>query len=448
MFMNQSKKNRKFILSCALIVILSISANCQGNQGIASVSQSDSLSLKSLIAEVISTHPTVKAAEEALRNADARIGLAKTGYYPVVDAGANFSNIGPVTKFTISDMGTFQLYPENNYSAAVNYRQVIYDFGRTRTNIDIENEGRIIVEKTLDQVKQQMALATINNFYTLAYLQHAIKIQDEQLSTLQEHLNYIETLKSTGSATDYQVLSTKVRISTAESQKSDLIAALAIQQAYLCSLTGKSDWIPVVKEELDTPAPIATGDSLLNFAYNNRDEMAINREKAVLAELKYKLIKTLDKPIINFVASGGAKNGYLPDLNQLKANYAAGVGISVPIFDGRKTKYNLLQAKSAINSLNFEDEGNRRRITSDITEAKEYAFSAMQKEQQFKLQLDQAQEAYSLAEISFRSGTITNLELLDANTAVSESRLMLLKARIDYAVSIYRLKTALGERLY
>ena len=446
--MNQSKENRKLILSGALIVIFSISANCQENNGTASALQSDSLSLKSLIAEVISTHPTVKAAGEALKNADARIGLARTGYYPVIDAGANFSNIGPVMKITIPDLGTFQLYPANNYSAAVNYRQVIYDFGRTRTNVDVENEGRIIVEKTLDQVKQQMALATINNFYTLVYLQHAIKIKDEQLSTLREHLNYIETLKSTGSATDYQVLSTKVRISTAESQKSDLIAALAIQQAYLCSLTGKSDWIPVVKEELDVPAPIAEGDSLLNYAYNNRDEMAINREKVVLAELKYKLVKTLDRPIINFVASGGAKNGYLPQLGQLKANYAAGVGISVPIFDGRKTKYNLLQAKSAINSLNFEDEGNRRRITSDITEAQEYILSAIQKEQQFKLQLDQAREAYSLAETSFRSGAITNLELLDANTAVSESRLMLLKSRIDYAVSIYRLKTALGERLY
>ncbi|MGB8359475.1 MAG: TolC family protein, partial [Bacteroidales bacterium] len=232
--MNQSKENRKLILSGALIVIFSISANCQENNGTASVLQSDSLSLKSLIAEVISTHPTVKAAGEALKNADARIGLARTGYYPVIDAGANFSNIGPVMKITIPDLGTFQLYPANNYSAAVNYRQVVYDFGRTRTNIDVENEGRIIVEKTLDQVKQQMALATINNFYTLVYLQHAIKIKDEQLSTLREHLNYIETLKSTGSATDYQVLSTKVRISTAESQKSDLIAALAIQQAYLC----------------------------------------------------------------------------------------------------------------------------------------------------------------------------------------------------------------------
>jgi outer membrane protein len=446
--MNQSKKHRWTILSALLSLLFSINAICQDYHGTASVSQSDSLSLKSLIAEVISTHPTVKGAEEALKNADARIGLAKTGYYPVVDAGANFSTIGPVMKFTIPDMGTFQLYPENNYSATINYRQVIYDFGRTRTNIDIENEGKILSEKTLDQIRQKMAAATINNYYTLAFLQDAIKIKDEQLSTLQSHLKYIETLRSTGSATDYQVLSTKVKISTAESQKSDLIAALEIQRGYLCSLTGKTDMIPVVRKEISAPVPAATSDSLVSFAYNNRDEIEINRERSVIAGLKYDLIKTLDKPVINFVATGGAKNGYLPDLYQIRANYAVGVGISIPIFDGMKTRYNLLQAKSAINSLNFENEGTKRNIASEIREAEEYVISALQKEQQFKLQLEQAHKAYSLAETSFRSGTITNLELLDANTAVSESRLMLLKARIDYAVSIYRLKAALGERLY
>jgi outer membrane protein TolC len=221
----------------ALALIASLSANSQDNQGSVAVVKSDSLSLKSLIEEVISTHPTVKGAEEALKNADARIGAARAAYYPVVDANANYSNIGPVMKIYIPSMGTFQLYPENNYSATINFRQVIYDFGRTKTNIELENEGRIIGEKTLDQVRQKMAIATVNNFYTLAFLQHAIKIMDEQLATLQAHLKYIETLKSTGSATDYQVLSTKVKISTAESQKSDLVAALAIQQAYLCSLT-------------------------------------------------------------------------------------------------------------------------------------------------------------------------------------------------------------------
>ena len=39
----------------------------------------DSLSLKSVIQQVISTYPSVKIAEEAIRNADSRIGLAKTG---------------------------------------------------------------------------------------------------------------------------------------------------------------------------------------------------------------------------------------------------------------------------------------------------------------------------------------------------------------------------------
>ena len=446
--MNKLYKYGSYILSTALIVIFSLSANCQDKQGPMVASKSDSLSLKLVITEVISTHPTVKGAEEALRNADARIGLARTGYYPVVDAGASFSNIGPVMKFTIPSMGTFQLYPENNYSATINYRQLIYDFGRTRTNIEIENESKIISEKSLDQVRQKMALATINNFYTLAFLQHAIKIMDEQLVTLQAHLKYIEMLKSTGSATDYQVLSTKVKISTAESQKSDLVAALVIQQSYLCSLTGKNDQTPVVKEELDIPALMTSNDSLLNFAYRNRSEMAINHEKSVLAGLRYQLTKTLDKPVVNFFATGGAKNGYLPELAQLKLNNAVGVGISVPIFDGMKTKYNLQQVESSINSLNFENEGTRRTITSEVREAEEYVTSAKQKELQFRLQLEQAQEAYSLAETSFRSGIITNLELLDANTTVSQSMLMLLKARIDYAASIYRLKAALGERLY
>jgi outer membrane protein TolC len=64
----------------ALALIASLSANSQDNQGSVAVVKSDSLSLKSLIEEVISTHPTVKGAEEALKNADARIGAARAAY--------------------------------------------------------------------------------------------------------------------------------------------------------------------------------------------------------------------------------------------------------------------------------------------------------------------------------------------------------------------------------
>jgi outer membrane protein TolC len=362
---------------------------------------------------------------------------------------ANFANQGPVITFPIPDIGKVSLFTANSYSVAINYRQVVYDFGRTRQNIEIENESKLIGEQAFEQVKQKMALAAVNNFYNLTYLQEAVRIKDEELDALLSHLKYIETLKATGSATDYQILSTKVKISTVESQKVDLLAAKSIQQSWLNSLAGFDEKnIPVVREELKVKAPMVEGDSLLDFAFSNRDELIIGKERANLAGLKYDLVRSMNKPLVSFIASGGAKNGFIPDLRRIRPNYVIGAGISVPVFDGMKTRYNLLQAKSALNSIQYETDNQKKNITTEVIEAEEYLKSASQKVGQFELQLQQALKAYSLAETSFRSGVITNLELLDAGTSVSESRLMLLKSRIDYAASVYRLRAALGERIY
>lgn len=441
-----NKKNTKHFLTL-FITILFFNALLNG-QSIQKTSP-DSLTLKVIIARAVESHPSISIAEEALNSADARISLARTGYYPEIDANANFSNLGPVTKLNIPDMGSFQLYPENNYSAAVNYRQVIYNFGRTRQNIEIEKEGKTIGEQALEQVKQRISLLAVNNYYTLAYLQSALMIKDEQLNALNDHLNQVTKMMETGSATEYQVLTTRVRISAVESQKVDLQAALEAQQAFLNSLLGNDEIsVPVVKDDLEAELSDLPGDSLFSYAMKNRNEILINEERTSLAELRYDLMKLQNKPLLSFVATGGAKNGYVPQLGELKPNYVVGLGLRVPIFDGMKNKYNLAQAKSAILSSTYETESTKRSVTNELKESQAYMNAAEKKIIQFGLQLEQAQKAYSLALTSFNSGVITNLDLLDANTAVSESRLMLLKAKIDYAASIYKFRAALGERLY
>jgi outer membrane protein len=409
----------------------------------------DSLSLKGVIQQVISTYPTVKIAEEAIRNADSRISLARTGYNPLVDMTASFANLGPVTKLNMPSFGTFQLYPGNNYSASVNLKQLVFDFGRTRQSIEIETEGKALGEQTLEQVKQKLSLYTVNNFYTLLYLQAAIKIKDEQLDALNEHLKYIEKVLATGSATEYQVMTTKVRISAVESQKVDLVATQKAQQAALNSLLGNDNSVgPVVRYELSMIIPVISADSVLAYAYRNRDEVLINEEKASLAELKYGMTKLQNKPMISFQASGGAKNGYIPYLNRLTPNYVVGLGLMIPLYDGMKNKYNLSQAQSVITTLSYEAEYTKRNISNEVYESVELMNAAYSKISQYELQLKQAQKAYSLAETSFKSGVITNLDLLDANTSVSESSLMLLKSKIDFTASVYKLKAALGERIY
>ena len=426
--------------------------NSQVSQS-STVSQAgDSLTLKSIIGDIIKNHPTVKGAEEALNAAEARIGMAKTGYLPNIDAAVNYSNIGPVIKITIPIPGfssSFQLYPQNNYSAAVNYKQTIYDFGRTKQNIQIENENRDLAVMTIEQVKQRMSMAAVNNFFTLSFLQEAIVIKDQELDNLNNHLRFVEKKQATGSATDFELLTTQVRITNAESQKVDLQTALKVQQAYLNSLLGLPETsTPVVKKELESAGPSLIQDSLLAYAYRNRDEVLMNQKKLTIAEMRYEIIKTLNKPYLGFMASGGAKNGYLPNLDQARMNYVVGVGLSVPIFDANKTKFNLQQSKVAINSINYESETTKRSVSSEVTQAEAYVTSASQKVKQFEMMLKQAEKAYSLAEVSFKAGTITNLDLLDSGTAVAQARLLLLKAKIDYAAGIYSLKAALGERLY
>jgi outer membrane protein len=446
--MRINHKNRSITVIISIIIFTSnIITGQPSENNIAK--PADSLSLKNVIERVVSTYPSVKVAEEALNSADARIGLAGTGYNPEFDLTASYANIGPVTKLTIPDMGTFQLYPENNYNASLNFRQLIYDFGRTKKNVLLENENKDISEQSLEQVKQKISLFAVSNFYTLAFLQAAIRIKDEQLDALKEHLSYVEKMVATGSSTEYQVLTTKVRISNVESQKVDLDAALTTQQATLNSLLGndKSE-DPIVKTELTVNVPVMPSDSIQSFAFRNRDEILINQKRTTAAELRYDMVNLQNKPMLNLQATGGAKNGYIPDLNQIRPNYVVGLGLRVPILDGMKTKYNRMQAKSAISSLTYESDYTKRNISNELSEAEAFMFSAGKKVSQYELQLSQALKAYALAETSFRSGTITNLDLLDANTSVSESRLLLLKARIDYAASVYRLKAAMGERLY
>jgi outer membrane protein TolC len=74
--------------------------------------------------------------------------------------------------------------------------------------------------------------------------------------------------------------------------------------------------------------------------------------------------------------------------------------------------------------------------------------ASLQKISQCALQVKQADEALELAKVSFSNGVITNLDLLDAETSAAESKLNLLKARSDYAVSLARLNISVGRQVY
>jgi outer membrane protein len=473
---NTTLKMTLHMLTKAFIIcILSINASGQEIKTENYIpSTNDSLTLNQLISKIIQNYPSIKEAEEALNAADAKIGLAKAGYLPYVDVSGSYSRIGPIPGIDLSNVfsgiyntfssqflkdpnappfnmkgGKIDMVPANNYSASLNYNQTIFDFGKTKKDIDVASENKHLVQMTIEQIKQKMSMTATATFYILLYIQESIKIKDEELKNLQSHLDYVQKKKESGSATQYEILTTQVRISNVESQKIDLETNWKVQLSIINSLLGQSEKTELhVKKELATKVPEVDNDSLVSYAISHRDEMKIVEEKSTVAELQYKLTKSQTNPTINLFGTAGEKNGYFPDLNKMNFNYAAGVSLRIPIFDATHKRNNLLLAKSNIQNYGYETEITRRNITNEVVESEANVLASQHKINQFKLQLDLAEKALSLAEINFKAGVITNLDMLDATTTVAESRLSLLKANIDYIASIYKLKTALGERLY
>ncbi len=409
----------------------------------------DSLRISDALKKVLDQHPTVQLSLEALKAADARISLAKSGYLPDVDISASYSHVGPVPSFDIPNIGHIQFMPADNYSASLNASQNIYDFGRTSNRIAAEKEGKLVTEQQVEVIRQALERRVISLYYSLVFTQEALKIKNQQIDNLQQHYNRVLKKQETGSATDYEVLSTQVKLSSAETQRTELESAFNIQMAIMNTLMGlpsETTWL--LSSGTSVPQVAVTQDSVLAAALRERAEIKAAEARESLMKIKIDLAHTENKPALRAFASAGWKDGYIPEINKLRGNYAAGLTLRIPLYDASRTKYNVLLAQSSLNASLFEKDMTSREITTEVVESYQREIAASQKVIQSEAQVAQAVRAFELANTSFAAGAITNLDLLDATTALSESRLILLKARIDRLVSYYGLELAAGKKLF
>lgn len=448
--MSNQQFNRTFpILFALLLMVSAVTYGQKPGRETSDFNTNDSLSLNRIIVQIVKTHPSVKQAQEVISTVETKIALAKSATMPTISGNGEYTRIGPTPSMTIPGLGTFQLAPGGNFTLGVNYEQTVWDFGKTKKNEALEAENKTLFKEQLEQIKQKLALLASNSFFSLIYLQEAINIKDEQIKILKEHLDFVEKKKQTGTATDYEILSTQVKISNAENQKYDLESMHRIQLSVLNALLGLPEETSLlVHEDLNSQLKFQSAQELIDSALIQREEMRIIQEKGTLAQLQYEATGNQNNPTFNTFASAGAKNGYVPNLNVVKLNYVAGVSLHIPLYDGGRQKNNLRLASSSIVMNNLEQENTRRNISSEVIEKQTNLLTAQKKIAHYELQLNQAQRALSLAEVSYKTGALTNLDLLDATTTVSDSKLQLLKSKVDYAIGIYSLKAAIGEKLY
>lgn len=429
---------KHFILVFALIGIVGLS-RAKGQSMAA-----DSLTLNQVIHNVLQNQPNLIEIKDQVDAAEARIRQAHVGYYPKVAANADYSHINPVPSFVFAGGGAVDIAPYNNYNFNVGIDQTIYDFGRTKANIALAQSQLLTTQDRSNVVKWTLSYYTVQVFYGVLFLEHSIKVENDQITTLKHDLELVKKRQESGTATNYDLLTTKVQIAAERNRKTDLQNEKNKQLIALRKLMG---WKQSRSLSISGDLSAADSSATLNYGAINmskRPDYQILKDKQNIYQKQYDLARTIELPSLDAGASAGFKDGYPKSLNTLYGNWDVGVNLRVPIFSGYISRYKQQEAKANMNSVEAEKEDLQRTVDSQVAAAHSDFNSAKEKLKTAKLQIKQAQEQIKLARIRYENGVITSQDLLDSETKLAQARLQRLEYIYQMTLSKYDLQKALG----
>lgn len=427
------------------IVILLSALTADACSGSASIP--DSLTVNEAVRMALASHPAVARARQEADAAHARIGISRTPYYPDVFLSGSYERISPVIEIDIPDEGGFKLYPGNNYDFHLGLRQALYDFGRTSTSVDLAQSRHRTAEDRVAQVESEIAYRTISVFNYILILRRSVSVLDEQIEALHQHADISRKMVLAGTATDFDVLTTQVRIATTENDRIDAANALATQEILFRQLTGLPPDQPVMlRGDFAAGSVVLDSDALVEEALRQRPEMAVSKGSESSATLQLQLSGLGDKPSLGLNFTSGFKTGYVPNVNTWKPNFTAGLQLRFPIFNGHRTRFEESEARAGLDAAKAATEDLKRRIVAEVSQAVSNASAALEKIRNTEILVRQAEEAVRMAESKYEAGVVTNLDLLDAQTTLTEAKLNHLRALYNYTVSLNALDKATGRK--
>jgi outer membrane protein TolC len=148
-----------------------------------------------------------------------------------------------------------------------------------------------------------------------------------------------------------------------------------------------------------------------------------------------------------FAGYGWHNDSFSTDLSQELHGWNVGAQMTWDIFDGFLTKGKVMQAKALQQKSKTELADTARRIELEVRTSYSTFIEAREVlESQEKVQ-EQAEESLRLAKARADAGSSTQLDVLDAETSLTQARSTKIQALRDYDVARARLERAIGQQM-
>jgi len=423
--------NKKIITILCLILVFG-----QNVPSAETIKTGDILNLNQCVEIALKNHPALGSAAGAIKQAESKVGQARSGYYPQVSLQSGYSRIGPAATSLRSD-------PYNSYSNTLNLNQTLFDFGKTSTAVDIQNLGRQSAEADFQDTTSILVLGVKEAYYSLLKAKKSKSVALETVNQFQQHFDVAQAFFETGKSSKIDVTSAEVNLTNARIQ---LISAQNALQIARVNLNKAMGVISAPEYDVVEDFHLEKGDisfpAALAQAYENRpDILSISLKKDAL-EKNIDLNKKGYLPVL----SGNAAYGYAGDDKSMDKSWNVGLALTFPLFTGLSTKYAVEEARANLDISRANEESLRQKIYLEVQSAWLNRQEAFERIEAGRIVVRQAQENVDLAQGRYATGVGSSIEITDAMIQLNNAKMIYIKAISDFSIAKANLEKAIGAK--
>lgn len=393
--------------------------------------------LEQCIAIALEKHPGINASAGAVKANESKVGQAKANYYPQVNLSTSYQRIGPASSYNGSND------PYNQYSTSVDLGMTLFDFGKTSTQVKIQDLNVNASRADYDDVRTKVALNVKNAYYNLLQNQRNLEVAVDTAKQYQQHLEQANAFFRIGTKPKFDVTKAEVdfgnaRLNVLKAENAVRIAKVTLKDAM--GIPENADFA-IVDNLAFQKRGLQLNDAL-NTAYLNRPDLRSVMAKREATERSINLAQKGYYPVL----SGSAGYGYSGAEFPVDSGWNAGASLSFPLFNGLSTKYQVDEARANLEVLKANEDSIRQQIRLDVQQAYLNMQDTAEQISMSEMTVLQAKENYDLAEGRYRTGVGNPIEVADAIISLNNAKANLNTALYNYKTAQAALDKATGAK--
>jgi len=418
------------------------------------IKKGESLNLERCIEIALMMQPNIAAAVNNVSANASRVGEAKSNYYPQISWTSSYDRISSQKSLSSSSSsgtgsssgsisagrtGSF-----DQYSTGFSLSHDIYDFGKTPTQVKIQNFNLDSSRSDLENVSEQVILNVKQAYYGILQAKRSRDVSADTVKQFQQHLDQAKGFYEVGTKPKFDVTKAEADLSNAKLNLIKAENALRVSMVILNNAMGVPEAPEyILDDNLSFQKYTVTFEDALDKAYKSRPDLQSTIAKRQAAEKSIDLSKTGYYPVL----TGNAGYNWSGEkLSSLDHGWNVGAVLAFPLFSGYLTKYQVEEAKANLNILKANEESLRQNIFSDVQQAYLNLKQAEESIPTAELGVKQAQENFEIANGRYAAGVGNPIEVTDAEVLLANAKLSHIQALYSYKTSQASLEKAMGIR--